>query len=202
MNVQDEPGPSCHPRKQRNVRVDAGAKVLLAKVETIQTPQFTWWLQGTDCSGLKHIRCVEIQAFILFFFNIYFAVSGLSYGCVDSLVVAHRLSCSTACGILVPQPETEPVSPALQGGVLTTGPSGKSQNPSLYNGAKNQTLFGYFWRTLGKQFNLWETGIRRERIKFSFCPSCPQYEVSLFFRSILANWWRSYRIRASPCDYL
>ena len=38
--------------------------------------------------------------------------------CVGSLVVA--------CGILVPQPGTESVSPALEGGFLTTGPPGMS----------------------------------------------------------------------------
>ena len=31
-----------------------------------------------------------------------------------------------ACGILVPCPGTEPMSPALEGGFLTTGPPGKS----------------------------------------------------------------------------
>ena len=31
------------------------------------------------------------------------------------LVVAHGLSCSRACGILVPQKRIEPMSPALQG---------------------------------------------------------------------------------------
>ena len=46
--------------------------------------------------------------------------------CMDSLVVVCRLSCSTACRILVPQPEIQPVSPALQSGFLTTGPPGKS----------------------------------------------------------------------------
>ena len=35
-------------------------------------------------------------------------------------VVVHRLSCPLACGI-------EAVSPALAGGVLTTGPAGKSK---------------------------------------------------------------------------
>ena len=30
-----------------------------------------------------------------------------------------------ACGILVPQPGIEPVTPALQGGFLTTGPPEK-----------------------------------------------------------------------------
>ena len=32
-----------------------------------------------------------------------------------------------ACGILVPGPEIKPMSPALQGGFLTTGPPGKFQ---------------------------------------------------------------------------
>ena len=44
----------------------------------------------------------------------------------DCLVVAHRLSCPVACGILVPQPGIKPMSPALQGRFLTTGPPGKS----------------------------------------------------------------------------
>ena len=51
----------------------------------------------------------------------------------DSLVVvpglssvALRLSCFVPCRILVPQPGLEPMSPALQGGFLTTGPPGKS----------------------------------------------------------------------------
>ena len=63
----------------------------------------------------------------------------LSLQCTDSLVVerglqraqaslagAHGLSYSGACGILVPRPGIKPVSPALQGGFLTTGPPGKS----------------------------------------------------------------------------
>ena len=43
-----------------------------------------------------------------------------------SLVAAHRLSCPTACRILVPCPGIEPMSPALEGRFLTTGPPGKS----------------------------------------------------------------------------
>ena len=61
------------------------------------------------------------------------AASGPSYimqdpslWCTDSLAVACRLSCSTACGILVPQPGIEPASPALQSRFLTSGPPGKS----------------------------------------------------------------------------
>ena len=40
---------------------------------------------------------------------------------MDTVVVAHRLRCSEACGILVPQPGVEPTSPALEGRFLTTG---------------------------------------------------------------------------------
>ena len=43
---------------------------------------------------------------------------------MDSLVVVHRLNCSVVCEILVPQPGIEPASPALQGGLLTTGLQG------------------------------------------------------------------------------
>ena len=41
--------------------------------------------------------------------------------CMDSLIVVLRLSSSVACGILVPWPGIKPVSPALQGGFVTTG---------------------------------------------------------------------------------
>ena len=44
---------------------------------------------------------------------------------VASVVAAHGLSCSVACGILVAEPGFEVVSLALQGGFLTTGPRGK-----------------------------------------------------------------------------
>ena len=50
---------------------------------------------------------------------------GLSHhGSGYSLVVACGFSCPVACGILVPRPGTEPISPA--GGFLTPGPSGKA----------------------------------------------------------------------------
>ena len=44
----------------------------------------------------------------------------------QTLVVALRLSCFLACGILVPSPGIKPMSPAWQGGFLTAGPPGKS----------------------------------------------------------------------------
>ena len=50
----------------------------------------------------------------------------LSLRHVSSVVVACGLSCPEACGILVPLPGIEPMSPALEGGFFTTGPPGKS----------------------------------------------------------------------------
>ena len=47
-------------------------------------------------------------------------------GTQTSVAVTRGLSCSVECGILVPRPEIEPPSPALQGGFLATGPPGKS----------------------------------------------------------------------------
>ena len=59
--------------------------------------------------------------------------AGFSLQCVAlhcstqaSLVVAHKLSCPSACGILVPQPGVEPMIPAMEGGFLTTEPPKKS----------------------------------------------------------------------------
>ena len=49
------------------------------------------------------------------------------------VVAAHRLNCITSCGILVPQPEIKPVSPALEGGFLTTGPPGKPQEGASWH---------------------------------------------------------------------
>ena len=73
----------------------------------------------------------------------FLAAPGLS-GCgtraseqVGSVVVVLRLCCLEACGILVPHPWTKPKSPALQGGFLTTGPPGKSQESPFQN------LWGY-----------------------------------------------------------
>ena len=43
-----------------------------------------------------------------------------------SVVAASELSFSAACRILVPSPGIKLMSPALQGGFLTTGPPGKS----------------------------------------------------------------------------
>ena len=54
---------------------------------------------------------------------IYLAASTLS--CRGLVVADCGLSCPVACGILVPQQEIEPTSPALEGRFLTTGSPGK-----------------------------------------------------------------------------
>ena len=58
--------------------------------------------------------------------EVFVALRGSSSWDVDSLVVAHGLSCSPARGILVSGPGTELECPALEGGFLTTAPAGKS----------------------------------------------------------------------------
>ena len=47
------------------------------------------------------------------------------------VVVAQGFSCPLACGILLPRPRIEPMSPALAGGLLTTGPPGKFRQGGL-----------------------------------------------------------------------
>ena len=51
--------------------------------------------------------------------------------CLGSVVVACGLNCYTVCGLLVPRLGIEPESPALQGGILTTGLLEKSQDLSI-----------------------------------------------------------------------
>ena len=46
-----------------------------------------------------------------------------------------------ACGILAPQTGIEPTPPALEGGVLTTGPPGKSHYPDTFDPEVIWTIF-------------------------------------------------------------
>ena len=82
----------------------------------------------TEWLSTAHLSIKLLKNYLFIWLNqIFLASWGLSLQCMDSLVVAHGLSCSVACGILVPGPGVEPASPALQDGFVTTGPSGKSQ---------------------------------------------------------------------------
>ena len=77
---------------------------------------------------VRHCRHI----IFLFFFFFFLAAVGLHYvtwalhcSVQGSLFVALVLSCPEACGILVPRPGIEPVSPALEGEFLTSGSPGK-----------------------------------------------------------------------------
>ena len=59
---------------------------------------------------------------------------------VGSVVAACHLSSSMTYETLVPEPEIEPVFPALQGGFLTTGPPGKSLDGYFRMGQKQTFL--------------------------------------------------------------
>ena len=103
----------------------------------------TWCFLGTLSSflGERFLWLFVLVLFLKKYLFVYLVASGLhcvvwvlSLRCMDSLVVAHvhqswgsvvrahGLSCSAACGILVPRPGIKPTSPALQGRFLTTGP--------------------------------------------------------------------------------
>ena len=57
-----------------------------------------------------------------------FSMGDCLLGSQFSLVVTHRLGCPMAGGILVPRLGIKPMSPALEGRFLTTGPPGTSFN--------------------------------------------------------------------------
>ena len=59
---------------------------------------------------------------------------------MDSVTVGHGLSFPVACGILVPRPGIETVSPALAVQYLTTGPPEKSLNLCFWH-----RLFLWLW---------------------------------------------------------
>ena len=59
-------------------------------------------------------------------------------GHTGAILVVHGLSCPAACGILLPAPGIEPMSPALSGGFLTTRPPGKS-HPLIFLRRKSRS---------------------------------------------------------------
>ena len=69
-------------------------------------PTFRLQCVGYHCHGFSCFRAYRLQS-------------------TGSGVVAHRLSCSAACGIFLVQ-GPKPMSPALAGGFPTTGPPGES----------------------------------------------------------------------------
>ena len=67
-----------------------------------------------------------------------------------SLKLWHKLTCPVACGILVPQPRTSPVSPALEGRFLTTRLPGKSLLLMVYG--YSQVSANFFFKESGSKY--------------------------------------------------
>ena len=68
----------------------------------------------------KKKKACQTNFSLIFFF--------LTFGWMGSVVVVLRLSHPAAYGILIPWPGIEPMSPALEGRFLTTGPPGNFLN--------------------------------------------------------------------------
>ena len=97
-----------------------------------------WWrtgkaglLQPTASQRAAHDLATEQQL------GLSCGTRALCYGawalkCLCLVAVAFRCSCPEACGILAPEPGIKPVSPAMEGGFLTTGPPGKSPFQEFY----------------------------------------------------------------------
>ena len=74
-----------------------------------------WWatVRGVAKSRTWPTECTEQVLVAAREVSFYCITRALSLQHTDSSVVAHRLSCSKACEILVPQPGIEPISPHI-----------------------------------------------------------------------------------------
>ena len=87
-------------------------------------------------------------------------MSSLSCGTWALFFALHKMQCKVfscgtrccpvACGILVPQPRIEPVSPALEGRFLTTGLPGKSLLLMAYG--YSQVSASFFFKESGSKY--------------------------------------------------
>ena len=84
-----------------------------------ETSLFFWLHWGVCCSTCGALFSAECRLLVLWHTGFF------SLQCASSLVAMHGFCCPMACGILVPPPGIEPMSPTLQGRFLTTGPPGK-----------------------------------------------------------------------------
>ena len=73
---------------------------------------------ASTSEGSSHL-CVHLNIFLLFW--LYWVLLRHT----ETFIVAHRLTCPTASGTLVPRPGIELASPAVEGEPPTTGPLGK-----------------------------------------------------------------------------
>ena len=120
----------------------------------------TFW--KSNLQGFHFFNLLALSSYItlLSFFNLKFSI--YLFGCIGSqlphtgsfpavsLVVVCGLSCPLACGILVPRPGIELMSPALEGRFLTTAPPGKS----LCYSFEAQTLVMFLYSKFFSDFQL------------------------------------------------
>ena len=93
----------------------------------ISDTHMLWW--GLMYLGIKITPKAHLIVNLFFKQIFIFGCSGSWLWHSGSVVATDRLICPMACRILVPQTAISPMSPALEGGFLTTGPSGKSLFP-------------------------------------------------------------------------
>ena len=146
-------GASCAARARATPRVGTGPPrsghtgwVWVCR-ERASASLFCWRLLPTEASGDGPSR-TWVAAICLCFGCADSSLWCVCVSCgvwaldrVGSVVAIHWLSCPTARGILVPRPEVELASPALEGRFLTAGPPGKSchvSNPRPWLYIKSQ----------------------------------------------------------------
>ena len=76
---------------------------------------------------------------------------------MGSVVTAHGLSCSVACGILVSWQGIEPAPPALKDGFLTSELQRKSPSSHLECGFGKDLLLNSFWLLANSPSRCWLT---------------------------------------------
>ena len=91
----------------------------------------------------------------------------LQLRCAGSVVAARGLSCPTACGILVPRSGIEPASPALGGGLFTTGPPGKSLHFIIFKMGKKLFLTAFCYLGYRQRDTRYRAPIR-QKVFFNF----------------------------------
>ena len=109
-------------------------EIITTSRERKQVAKTIMWSIAFVCCFWKYVLLLFFKKFIYLVHWVLvvgscrvFITSCRIFDCAQTLVVAHGLSCSEACGILVLQPGIKPsVSLALQGRYLTTVPQGKS----------------------------------------------------------------------------
>ena len=103
-------------------------------------------------SGFKSFYCIWLHPVSVGTYAIFNTSCKVFCWGAQTLVVVWGLSFSMTCGILLPQLGTEPLSPALQGRFLASGPPARSQDSNLHCIISKPMLqFGFPGSSAGKE---------------------------------------------------